>query len=143
MDRKNSQNLNNDTSYIPPVTSAHVVIGTERYPDNSLLLNYDDHDYSQAYVQINEAFKVLTQDNILQPCISEHYFRSSNDGDIIGYDLYAFDQRYQKSFETAQPNKVELKFSTNIPAGVYGYALVLTNGLVSISSDGQRTFDLV
>ena len=35
MDRQHSQNLNNDTFYRPPVTSAHVAIGTERYPDNS------------------------------------------------------------------------------------------------------------
>ena len=60
----------------------------------------------------------------------------SNEGDNIGYNLYVFDIRYQKKFESAQPMKVEFMFSENVPAGIYGYALVLTNILVSISSDG-------
>ena len=141
-DRQHDQNLNNDTFVRLPVISAQVVIGTERYPDNSLLLNYEDDDYSQGYGQIKEAFKALTKDNILQPYITDHDFRSSNDGNDIGYNIYAFDIRYQKNFENSQPVKVEFKFSENIPAGIYGYALVLTNRLASITCDGQRMFDL-
>ena len=48
-DRQHDQNLNNDTFVRLPVISAQVVIGTERYPDSGLLLNYDDDDYSQGY----------------------------------------------------------------------------------------------
>ena len=142
-DRQHDQNLNNDTFVRPPVTSAQCIIGTERYPDSAILLNYEDDDYSQGYGQIKEAFKALTKDDILQPYISEDDFRSSNEGNNDGYNIYAFDIRYQKNFENAQPVKVELKFSENLPAGIYGYALVLTNKLISISSDGQRMFDLV
>ena len=142
-DRQHDQNLNNDPFVRLPVVSAQVVIGTEKYPDSAILLNYDDDNYSQGYGQIKEAFKALTKDNILQPYISDHDFKSSNDGNDIGYNIYAFDKRYQKKFEDAQPVKVEFKFSENIAAGIYGHALVLTNRLVSISSDGQRMFDLV
>ena len=142
-DRKHDQNLNNDTFVRLPVISAQVVIGTERYPDSAILLNYEDDDYSQGYGLIKEAFKALTKDDILQPYISEEDFRSSNEGNNIGYIIYAFDIRYQKNFENAQPVKVEFKFSENIPARIYGYALVLTNKLISKSSDGQRMFDLV
>ena len=141
-DRQNDLNLNNDTFYRPPVTSAQCIIGTEKYPDNGILLNYNDDDYSQGYGQIKEAFKALTKDNLLQPYISEHDFRSSNGGDIIGYNIYAFDLRYQKDFKSSQPIKVEFKFDGVVPVGIYGYALVLTNKLISISSDGQRMFDL-
>ena len=142
-DRQHDQNLNNDTFVRLPVISAQVVIGAERYPDSAILLNYDDDDYSQGYGLIKEAFKALTKDDILQPYISEDDFRSSNEADNIGYNIYAFDIRYQKNFENAQPVKIEFKFSENINAGIYGYALVLTNKLISISSDGQRMFDLV
>ena len=141
-DRQNDQNLNNDTFYRPLVTSAQCIIGTEKYPENNILLNYNDDDYSQGYGLIKEAFKALTKDNLLQPCISEHDFRSSNDGNIFGYNIYAFDIRFQKNFESSQPIKIEFKFDEVIPAGIYGYALVLTNKLISISSDGQRMFDL-
>ena len=140
-DRQHDQNINNDTFDRLPIISTQVVIGTERYPDSSILLNYDDDGYSQGYGQIKEAFKSLTKDDILQPYISDHDFRSSNDGNEIGYNIYAFDLRYQKNFENAQPVKVEFKFSEYIPGGIYGYALVLTNRLASISSDGQRMFD--
>ena len=141
-DRQNNQNLNNDSFYRPPVTSAQCIIGTEKYPDSGILLNYEDDDYSQRYGQIREAFKALTKDNILQPYISEHDFRSSNDGNNIGYNIYAFDIRYQKNFESSQPIKVEFKFDGVVLVGIYGYALVLTNRLISTSSDGQRMFDL-
>ena len=80
IDRQDSQNLHNNSPHKPTVSSAHVVIGTERYLDNSLLLNYDDDGYSQGYRQIKEAFKALTKNDILQQYISEHNFGSSNDG---------------------------------------------------------------
>ena len=141
-DRQDDQNLNNDTFVRLPVISAQVVIGTQRYPDSSILLNYDDDDYSQGYGQIKEAFKALTKDDILKPYITEDDFRSSNEGNNFGYNIYAFDIRYQKTFEKAQPVRVEFIFSENIPAGIYGYALVLTNRLASTTGDGQRMFDL-
>ena len=141
-DRQHDQNLNNDTFVRLPVISAQVVIGTERYPDSEISLNYDDDDYSQGYGLIREVFRALTKDDILKPYITEDDFRSTNEGNNIGYNIYAFDIRYQKNFENAQPIKVEFKFSENIAAGIYGYALVLINRLASITSDGQRMFDL-
>ena len=68
-DRQDSQNLNNDTFCRLPVVSAQCNIGTEKYPDAGILLNYDDDDYSQGYHQIKEAFRALTKDDILQPYI--------------------------------------------------------------------------
>ena len=141
-DRQNDQDLNNDTFYRPLVTSAQCIIGTEKYPDSGILLNYNDDDCSQGYGQLKEAFEALRKDNILQPYISEYDFRSSNDVNDIGYNIYAFDIRYQKNFESSQPIKVEFKFDGVIPAGIYGYALVLTNRIIFKSSDGQRMFDL-
>ena len=64
---------------------------------------------------------------------------------IILVISYTFSElrKYQKILKNAQPIKVDFKFSENVPAGIYGYALVLTNKLVSKSSDGQRHFDLI
>ena len=142
-DRRSSQNLNNDTFCRLPVVSAQCIIGTENFPDAGILLNYDDDDYSQVYHQIKEAFRALTKDDILQPYISEADFRRSNvAANDIGYNLYVFDIRYQKTFPNSQPIKVEIKFEGVVPNDINGYALVLTNKLVSVSSDGQRHFDL-
>ena len=49
---QHDQNINNDTFTRLQVISAQVVIGTEGYPDSSILLNYDDDDYSQGYGEI-------------------------------------------------------------------------------------------
>ena len=143
-DRQDSQNLNNDTFCRLHVDSAQCVIGTEKYPDAGILLNYDGDDYSQGYHQFKEVFRALTKDDILQPYISEEDFRTSNvRAADVGYDLYVFDIRYQKNYTASQPIKVEFKFDGVVPNNVDGYTLVLTNKLVSISSDGQRHFDLI
>ena len=55
-DRQDTQNLKNDYFYRPPVSSCQCILGTERYPDNSILLNYDDDEYSQGSEQIKKAF---------------------------------------------------------------------------------------
>ena len=143
-DRQDSQNSNNDTFCRLLVVSAQCVIGTEKNPDAGILSNYDDDDYSQGYHQIKEAFKALTKDDILQPYLSEEDFRTSNvRAADVGYKLYVFDIRYQKNYTTSEPIKVKFKFDGVVPNNVNGYALVLTNKLVSISSDGQRHFDLI
>ena len=57
-DRQDSQNLNNDKFFRLPVISAQCIIGTEKYPDAGILLNYDDDDYSQGYHQIKKLSKL-------------------------------------------------------------------------------------
>ena len=142
-DREHDQHLNNDSFCRLPLINAQCVTGTERYPDSAMLLNYDDDEYSQRYGEIKEAFRALTHDNILQPRYkSEDDYRSSNGGNNFVYNKHTSDKQYQKNFENAQQVKVEFIFSEKISVGIYGYALVLTNRLASISSAGQRMFDL-
>ena len=88
-----------------------------------------------------EAFRALKKDDFLKPYIFDNGFRSSSDDNDIGYNLYVFDMKYQKNLKSVQAFKVEFKFSENVPAGIYGYALVLTNKVVGLGSDGQRRFD--
>ena len=46
VDRQTDQDLNNDTFARLPLISTQVVIGTERYHDTGILLNYNDDDLS-------------------------------------------------------------------------------------------------
>ena len=143
-DRQDSQNLNNDTFFRLPVVSAQAVIGTEKYPDAGILLNYDDDDYSQGYSQIKEAFRALTIDDILQPYISDDDFRSSKVRvDDVGYNFYVFDIKYQQNFIASQPIKVEFKSDGVVPNYKNGDAIVLTNKFISISRDGNRHYNLL
>ena len=103
-----------------------------------MMMNY----YSEGYHQNEEVFNALTEDNILQPYISDEDFRSSNvRADAVGYNLYVFDIRYQKNFTNSQFIRVEFKFDGVVLNDINGYALVITTKLVSIGSDGQRPFD--
>ena len=86
-----------------PVTSSQCNIGTEIHPDAAILLIYDDDDYSQGCGQMKEIFKALPKDDILQPFISDHEFRSSNVRvDDVGYNIQVFNIRYQQNFTASQ-----------------------------------------
>ena len=76
--------------------------------------------------------------------MSYHDFRYSNArADDVGYTQYVFDKENQQNFTASQPIKVEFKFDGVFSNDFNGYALVSTNKLVSISSDGQRHFDSI
>ena len=96
-DRQYSGNLNTDTFNKSPVIIAQSIIGTEKCPDSAILLIYIDDEYSQGYGQIKEAFRALTKDDIIKPYMLGHDFRSSNNDDNDGYNIYVFDIRYQKN----------------------------------------------
>ena len=143
-DKRNSQNLNNDTFCRLRVASCQCTVGTEKYHDAGIILNYDDDDYSREIGQIKERFRALTENDLLKPYISDHDFRSSNTRvDEVGYSLYVFDIRYQPKITNSQSIEVEFKVDGVVPNVINGYALVLTNKMESVSSDGQRHFDLI
>ena len=106
-DRQHDQNLKDDTFCRMPVTSAQCIIGTEKNTDSGILLNYNDDDYSQGYGQTKEAFRALTKVNILQLYKKEVEYRSSTNGNEIGYNIHVFDVRYQKNIDNGQSVKLE------------------------------------
>ena len=62
-----------------------------------------------------------------------------------GYRLFVFINSHHQEFISAQPVKVRFVFRPAVPAAtnLIGYALLLKNKLLLLSSDGQRQFDLV
>ena len=91
---------------------------------------------------MKEAFRTLTKDHILQTYLSDWDFRSSNEGNAVGYNLYVFDIWYQENFTAAQPSKVEFKIDGVVQSFLNGFTFVLTKRLVFIISDEQRHFAL-
>ena len=65
-DSQNSENINSDTFGRVSATSAECRIGAEKCPDASIFLNYDDEVHSHGYGQLSEAFRSLTEDDVLQ-----------------------------------------------------------------------------
>ena len=146
-DHFNQQHQSKDTFYRPSVVNSECIIGSGKYPDAGINCNYPIDKYSQAYGEIVSCFRHLAEDNILQPYITQKEFITSNnypDGNP-GYNLYVFDIRHHQDYSSAEPIKVTFDFRPAVPAAtnLIGYALLLTNNLVSVSSDGHRQFDLV
>ena len=120
-----------------PVSNAVCKIGSEKYPDDGIECDYDRDKYDQAYSEIENFYLLKSETNLLNPFIDLHKFRTN-------YNFYVFDLSKQKDPIGSQPIRLEFKFSAAIDVADYiAYALVLTPKLISISSDGQRHFDLL
>ena len=104
-----------------------------KYSCAGLFSIYDDDKFSQGYGQINEAFIALTKDDSLQSCKSAQDFRSPNvRADDVEYKLYFFGIRWQQNFTATQPIKIEFKYDGVFSNNINGYALLLTNNVVSL-----------
>ena len=112
-------------------------IGSENFPENGISCDYNRDNYSEAYHEIEIFFIHQTQTTFLKPIIDLDMFRTD-------FNFNIFDLNNQKEKIAAQPIRIEFIFDGIIRANVYtSFALVLSNRLVSVSSDGQRHFDLI
>ena len=120
-----------------PVSNAVCKIGSEKYHDDGIECDYDRNKYDQAYSEIENFHLLKSETNLLNPFIDLHKFRTN-------YNFYVFDLSKQKHKIASQPLRLEFKFNAaNNVADNIAYAVVLTPKLISISSDGQRHFDLL
>ena len=120
-----------------PISNAVCKIGSEKYPDDGIECDYDRDKYDQAYSEIENFYHLNSETNLLNPFIDLHKFRTN-------YPLFVFDLSKQKDQIASQPIRLDFKFNAAIDVADYiAYALVLTPKLISISSDGQRHFDLI
>ena len=59
---------------------------------------------------------------------------------MVCYEKHFLKMQNQKVFTIAQTIKTEFKLSANFPAGVFSYAWVSINELISIIKDTQKQF---
>ena len=135
--KHDSQTNDNSTFDRLPISSAVCRIGSECYPDHGINCDYDRDNYHEVYYEIDNFFKHHTQTNVLNAYIDLQKFRTN-------FNFYVFDISKQKEHFSSQPIRLEFKFSAAIDVADYtAFALVLSPRLISISSDGQRHFDLL
>ena len=128
------------------MVNAQCSIGSEKFPDTGINCNIADVKNSQSHGEIVSCFRNLAKNNILQPYITQKDYVTSNiysDGNPV-YNLSVFVIRHHQDYSSGQPIKVRFDFGPPVPAAtnLIGYALRLTNKILSITSDGQRQFDL-
>ena len=119
-----------------PISIAVCKIGSEKDP---VKCGYDIDNYREAYQEIENFYRLHTETNLLRSFIDSHKFRT--------FDIfYVFDLSKQKDHIDSQPiRSIRLEFKFSAAVGVLdyiAYTLVLTPKLISISSDGQRLFEL-
>ena len=120
-----------------PISNAVCKIGSEKYPDDGIEWDYNRDKYDQAYSEIENFYHLNSETNLLNPFIDLNKFRTN-------YNFYVFGLSKQRDIIANQPIRLEFKFNAAIDVADYiAYALVLTQKLISISSDGQRHFDLL
>ena len=57
----NSQTQNNSVFDTLPIIQAQTKIGSENFPENAILCNYNRYNYCEAYYEIENFFKMYTQ----------------------------------------------------------------------------------
>ena len=146
-DEFNQQHQDNDTFYRPSVVNAQCTVGREKFLGAGIICNFAMAEYSQTYGEIVSCFRHSAKNIILQLYITQKAFLTSNNypGGNPGYNVYVSDNHHHQDFSSAQNIRVRFDFRPVVPAAtnLTGYAVLLTNKLVSVSSDGQKQFNLV
>ena len=124
------------------VVSAKCIIGTEKYTETGMKTDNAKQSHSQAYGELVSRFRQLSKANILQPFVSQNDLSRDEN-----FNLYVLDMRYQISFSSPPNVKVDFRFASGaahaVPVGLIGFALVLSDKLISISSDSQKHLDSI
>ena len=120
------------------VIEASCTVGTVRYPEHEYQVDIDTNKYNEPYNEVRRFYKGYIQGEGA-PYITFKDFKEL-------YNLWVFDLRAQKDNPSAQPIQVNFKFRAGYDAVGNSYqatALVLTQKVSSVSSDGSRQFDLI
>ena len=120
------------------IIEASCNIGSVRYPEHEYQVDFNRNKYNEPYNEIHRFYKDYIKGEG-SPYITYKDFKEL-------YNLWVFDLRAQKDNPSAQPISVRFKFRAGYDAVANNYqatALVLTQKIISVSSDGYRQFDVL
>ena len=132
------QTQNNAIFERPDVIEASCNVGSVKDPDNEFQKDFNRNKNNEPYNEIRQFYKDYIKGEG-SPYITFKEFKEL-------YNLYVFDLRAQKHIPAAQLIGVNFKYRAAYDAVANNYqavALVLTQKMISVSSDGQRMFDVI
>ena len=115
------------------IIEASCQIGSVRYPEHEYQVDFNRNKYNEPYNEIRRFYKDYIKAEG-SPYITYKDFKEL-------YNLWVFDLRAQQDNPSAQPISVGFKFRAGYDAVANNYqaiALVLTQKIISVSSDGYR-----
>jgi len=117
------------------VKNVYCTINTERYPFSDMTTNFSEYDVAQVYRNATE-FK-------------EQFYGISNYESGCGFDvdefvnlypIFVIDLRHQSERlkNTMQDIQIRMEFHANPPANTTAYAVLISDKLMALESDGNR-----
>lgn len=113
------------------VRNAYVQLNSERYPERNLNLNFGDNNYITAYKMLVDYYtEVLGKESC---AITLAEFKDLYP--ILIFDISHQSERLKNSVTDI---KVKASFDRNIPNKTKAYALILSDRLINLKSDGNK-----
>lgn len=105
---------------------AYVQLNSERYPENSITADFENNNYVHAY-------KLFTDFAKEQSGVNLRHYRDQ-------YPLIVFDvsRQSEKLKNTVTDIKIKVQFSQNVSDNTHVYALVLSDRIIHMQSDGNK-----
>ena len=113
------------------VKNAYVQLNSERYPEMDLQLNFENNNFTTAYKMLCDYYNhVLGKENC---SISLKEYKNL-------YPLIVFDtsKQSEKLKNAVTDIRIKATFNKNIPKNTVAYALVLSDRIFRLESDGNK-----
>ena len=123
----------------PDIIECSCVIGSTKFPDtNEYQIDFERNKYNDLYNEVRRFYKDFLHGEG-SPYISIKDFKEL-------YPFVIFDLRNQKDVVSSQSVQARFRFRAGYNAvdqNFQGIGLLITQKIISVSSDGQRQFDIV
>jgi hypothetical protein len=126
--KKNNSQLSNNAIFDHcSLTNAYVQLNNERYPDHNLQINFENNNYALAYDMVTD---FISHENC---SIGYREFRNL-------YPIFVFDisKQNERMKESSIDIKIKAEFNSNIPDDTHAYALILSDRIIHLQSDGDK-----
>ena len=134
-DKENNQDRNPSIFDNVNVSNIYAMINSERYPTVDYNISFLAQKFSRVYGDVAEfRSKFFNLDDLVSnPNITPSDYKAL-------YPLFLFDVSKQKDKlkTTSVDMKIMMHFSRNVPANTIVYAVVISDRLINIQSDGNK-----
>jgi hypothetical protein len=125
--RDNSQLSNNALFDHCNMKNAYIQLNNERYPEQNLQIDFDSNNYAVVYKMMID---YASQTNCAVAYKDYRFLHP-----IFVFDISRQNERLKDS---PIDMKIKAEFNNNIPDNTHAYALILSDRIIQLQSDGEK-----
>lgn len=125
--RDNSQLSNNALFDHCDMKNAYIQLNNERYPEQNLQIDFDSNNYAVVYKMMID---YVSRTNCTVAYRDYRFLHP-----IFVFDISRQNERLKDSLIDM---KIKAEFNTNIPDNTRAYALILSDRIIQLQSDGEK-----